>query len=372
MNRGAVASISASSLRYNLSVVRQVAPNSLVMAVVKTNAYGFGVQHVLPSLAGADGFAVATVQEGVALRELGIVKPVLALQGVMTQEELMMASLHNIQLVVHQVWQVGMLEQIQGSLTQPIGVWLKVNTGMNRLGVAQCDALICWQRLTALPNVELEVLMTHLACADEALSSSPHLVSQLSHFEACEQLIKPAKTSIANSAAIFRHPSTRTDWVRPGIALYGGLPCAVDAAESLKQLRPVMSLSAPVISVQFVEPGSSIGYGATYSVPQSGNTQPRRIAVVGIGYGDGFPRHIDRDQAVYLNGRYCTIVGRVSMDMITVDVTDAGEVSVGDSVELWGSHVSIDAIAHGAGTIGYELFCQLTQRVQRVVVQDFV
>lgn len=368
VSRETVAYISPSAIQRNVSLVKQMAPNSRVMAVVKADAYGLGLEHVLPALGEVDALAVASMPEAMTVRSMEPERPIIVLQGVRSPEELREAANHHFTVVVHQLEQIAWLEQVSGSWAPArLLVWLKLNTGMNRLGVRRQEAAACWGRLHRLASVEPVGVMTHFACADDARSSMT--VEQIRQFDDSVQALRPlpAAASLANSAAIMTVPQSHRQWVRPGIMLYGGSP---DGSEHIEQsvrekpsLAVAMTLVSRVIALQKVCAGDAVGYGATHRFTSDG-----LIAVVAAGYGDGYPRHVGLHQSVAIRGQLCPLVGRVSMDMLTVDVSQLPEVAIGDAVELWGPQVSIDQLAANAGTISYELFCQVTARVKRVVV----
>lgn len=353
------------ALLHNLSVLRQCMPDSRVLAMVKADAYGHGVAPVAHWLAeAADGLGVACLQEALDLRARGIRGPVAVMEGVFNDDELRQACAAELQLVVHSNHQVALLQsaaadgQWQG---QAVMVWLKVNTGMNRLGLRPAEALRAFLALQALPMVSRVGLMTHFACADELVSEMTD--AQIARFRALQETLAraqgaPVEDSLANSAAVLAWPEARGRWMRPGLALYGSSPFAEHTAAAF-DLRPVMTLQARVIAVFDVPAGETVGYGATWTAPA-----PTRVAVVSAGYGDGYPRHARSGTPVLINGQRCHLVGRVSMDMITVAV-DQVPVAVGDAVVLWGAGLPVDEVAAHAGTLAYELFCRLTPRVRR-------
>lgn len=370
MISNAVAFIDSSALSHNLSQVRRLCPESKVIAVVKANAYGFGVENVCSALTNTDAFAVATVSEAVRLRECGVSQPIYVLHGVRDAPELSAAIKLKLTITVHNERQLLLLGShgIDENMGQSLPVWLKINTGMNRLGCTPKEALQIWAQLHSISWVKPIGILTHFACSD--IASHALNEEQLSHFNCVLKSItkesgRSCEVSIASSAGILNLPKTRIGWVRPGIMLYGG-SCTQEHLPSNISIRPVMTLCSRIIAIQSVSLGQSIGYGATFTAPRD-----MTIAVVAIGYGDGYPRHIAEDQQVAIHGKLCQVVGRVSMDMITVDISALiveQPVSVDDRVELWGDQVSVDQLAMGAGTTSYELFCQLTNRVERVVI----
>lgn len=363
MSRGTRAVVDLAALQHNLSVVRRSAPASKVLAVVKADAYGHGLVPVARALAAAsDALGVATFEEGLALHQAGIERPVLLMEGVLSESQLLKAAQLGFQIVVHQPWQLAML--LGAELAQPLIVWLKVDTGMHRLGIAASDCANCWQQLRSSANVRNLVLMSHLACADEP--EHPLNRQQGELFSQLKQALGAQQASFANSAATLQRTDFHHEWVRPGLMLYGASPLDAAAAESC-DLRPVMHLQSRIISRTRVPAGESVGYGATWRAQQDTD-----IAVVAIGYGDGYPRHIDARAQVLIQGQLCPVVGRVSMDMITVDVSAVPDAQPNTAVTLWGAGLPVEALARSANTINYELLCQVTGRVERVYVNGGV
>jgi alanine racemase len=356
--------IQRSALLNNVAVLRQAMPKSRLLAMVKADAYGHGVSKLADWLAPVvDGFGVAFLQEALALREQGVRAPIAVMEGVFTADELMQAAQAELQLVVHSPEQVDLFAKAdpQGSAVM---IWLKVNTGMNRLGLRPADALRAYQRLNPLAGVSCIGLMTHFAAADELDSMLTD--TQVSRFRALHDALNREQgsalsDSLANSAAILAWPEATGEWMRPGIALYGSSPFPEQSAQFFG-LQPVMTMRSRIIAIQSVTAGETVGYGATWTA-----TQASQIAVVAVGYGDGYPRHARTGTPVLINGERCALVGRVSMDMITVDLGET-HAQVGDEVVLWGEGLDIDEVARFAGTISYELCCRLTNRPKRIYV----
>lgn len=354
MLAGPRALVDHSALRKNLAVVRRYAPRSRIWAVIKANAYGHGMEEAAAALDGADGFALARVEEAVRLREAGVGKPLLILEGAAFPDELEYAGRHGLELVLHQEEQVALLERVPAS--RPLRIWIKVDTGMRRLGflpevVPGLIARLSGNSRLANPPA----LMTHLANADDPQDGLTSLQ--------CRRLkaLLPGGRgilSIGNSAGVLAHPEARTEWVRPGIMLYGASPLINRSARELG-LSPVMTLASRIIAVRALRRGDAIGYGGTYVCEQD-----MPVGVVAVGYGDGYPRHAPSGTPVLIRGRRVPIVGRVSMDMISVDLRPVPDAALGDSVILWGQGLPVDEIAAGAGTIAYELFCGVTTRVR--------
>jgi alanine racemase len=349
--------IDTAALRHNLARVREFAPRSRLMAVIKANAYGHGIETAAAALADADAFAVARLEEALALRAAGFAHRVLMLEGAIDAAQLDAAARARIDLVVHNFEQIAMLEARRPA--DSIRAWIKLDTGMNRLGFRAGEFAGAYQRLCAAPGVAPEpTLVTHLASADEA--GNPMTQAQLAAFEEATRGL-PGARSVANSAAILAWPAAHADWVRPGLMLYGISPFA-DGSGSDHGLRPVMSFRSGVIAVKTVQPGETVGYGGDWRAGRE-----TRMAIVAAGYGDGYPRSVPSGTQVAIEGRRAGVIGRVSMDMFAVDATDLPRVAVGDSVELWGESLAVEEVARRAGTIPYVLTCAVSQRVPRVV-----
>ncbi len=347
------AEVSAAALRSNLARIRETAPSSRVMAVVKANAYGHGLIPTVMCLTDADAFGVARIEEALALRGAGVRHPIVLLEGVFNAEQLAEAARQSLQIVVHESEQLALLEQMRPG--HRFVVWLKIDTGMNRLGFRPSQMEQALARLAALGDRLHEVrLLTHFASADER--DDPATRQQLARFDVLTGG-RPHARSLANSAALFAYPETQADWVRPGLALYGVSPFADRIGASLG-LTPAMRLVSTVIAVREVPFGESVGYSGVWRAARDS-----RVAIVAAGYGDGLPRALPNGTPVLVNGRRAELVGRVSMDMIAVDVTGFENVRVGDLAVLWGPELPVEEIAAHAGTISYELLCSVSQRV---------
>ena len=356
MNELIRAVISGTALRSNLRTLRRRASGARVMAVIKANAYGHGLVPTALALPEADAFAVARLGEALALREAGVVQPIVLLEGVFDAAQLAIAARMAFDLVVHHPDQLALLEQ---QAARDFVVWLKVDTGMNRLGFRAEDAPLALARLKALQPALREIrLLTHLASADE--SDTTMTERQLARFAPLATSARLV-TSIANSAGLLAVPSAHADWVRPGLALYGVSPFADVAADSFG-LVPAMSLETTVIATRRVLEGESVGYGATWRAARDSN-----VAILAAGYGDGLPRGLPSGTPVEVAGQRAPMVGRVSMDMIAVDVTDIGDAAVGGRARLWGPGLPVEALAAAARTIPYELLCAVSQRVPLLV-----
>jgi len=342
--RSARVQIDGEALRHNLGRVKAYAPSSKVMAVIKANAYGHDVLTAADYLAAADAFAVAMPAEAVAIRRAGCTKPLVVLQGFANQEELKLCSKYDLQPVIHQQWQA---ELLYSSSRFGLDVWLKIDTGMHRLGVPLEAVDEAYQTLKSSAVVHSIRFMSHFANADDPshqlnnkqLEAFIHVISEYD-----------AGRSIANSAAIVSNANSHLEWVRPGIMLYGSSPLLERSAEEL-DLRPVMQFESRLAAIQQVRKGETIGYGSTWQCPED-----MPVGVVAAGYGDGYPRHAPPGTPVWINGQLCPSVGRVSMDSICVDLRDVDAIH-GDRAVLWGRELSVDTVASHAGTISYEILC---------------
>jgi len=354
------ATISQSALQHNLNVVKQYAPHSKIMSVVKANGYGHGLINVAHGLTDTDGFAVLGLNEAIDLREAGFEQTVLLLEGAFSADEVQLASGFNVDIVVHSMPQVEMLERAK--LLRPINIHLKMNTGMNRLGFVPNEYMTIFNRLKACKNVAEITLMTHFATADEDVG----IAEPLQRFQNTIKTLKQP-LSLANSAAILQHPEAHAQeiegsWVRPGIMLYGATPVSGTPASEFG-LKPVMRFTSEIIAVQTLEKGESVGYGNRFTA-----NKKTRVGVVACGYADGYPRHAPNSTPIAVSGKLTQTIGRVSMDMLFCDLTDAPEANIGAPVELWGNLVSVDAVAENSGTVGYELLCAVSRRVPMKVV----
>jgi alanine racemase len=361
MPRPILATIDLAAMRHNLAQARARAGRRKVWAIAKANAYGHGIERAVRAFEDADGLGLLDLAEAQRARDAGWRKPILLLEGFFEPTDLAVVDRLRLTVVVHGFEQIEMLERHRPP--QPIDVYLKLNTGMNRLGFAAADAQRALARLEALPHVRVVSLMTHFANAerDDARLGRAAPGEQLRAFEAVAQRWR-GERCFANSAALFLQPSIGGDAVRPGIALYGATPDPTVSAASLG-LRAAMTLRARLIGVQQLEAGDAVGYGSHFVAKQ-----PMRIGVVACGYADGYPRHAPNATPVAVDGVRTGTVGRVSMDMLCVDLSGVPAARVGSEVELWGGQVPIDEVAAAAGTVGYQLMCALAQRVPVVEV----
>ena len=351
MSRPLVARVNLAALRANLTKARERVADAQLLAVVKADAYGHGLMRVLPALSDADGLALLELDAAVALRERHYARRILLLEGFFAAQELPEIAARRLAVVVHHVEQIKMLEA--ATLPRPVEVFVKVNSGMNRLGFRPTEVHAIVERLSHTPSVAVLRLLTHLARAEE----EDGLREQLDLFEeACTGL--PYPRSLANSAGVIRYREVGGDYVRPGIMLYGSSPFPYDTAEMLG-LTPVMTLKSTLIGIQDLKANESVGYGGTYTAARA-----VRIGVVACGYADGYPRHAPNGTPVLVAGRKARLAGRVSMDLITVDLSEIPEARVGTPVVLWGEGLPVDDVAAAASTVGYELLCALAPRVR--------
>ena len=345
-------------MQHNLAQARMYAPMSRLWAVVKANAYGHGLERAMRGFATADGLALVETEGALQLRTSGWIKPILLLEGFFDASDIPLLAEHNINSAVHNIEQVKMLEYTQ--LYRPIDVHLKMNTGMNRLGFRPSEYAAAYKRLRAIPGVRNITHMTHFANADELEHPRLTIAEQVRRFRFGAGDL-PGERSLSNSGGVLHQPdlgdALSNDWIRPGIMLYGGTPGGRAAADY--GLRPTMTLRSEVIGIQELQAGDTVGYGSRFVAEG-----PMTVGVVACGYADGYPRHAPHGTPVVVDGVRTTLVGRVSMDMMTVDLTPIRNPRIGSKVLLWGDGLPIDEVASSAGTIGYELMCALAGRVR--------
>lgn len=351
-----MAQLDLQALKNNLQIVRRAAPGSRVWSVVKANAYGHGIDRIWSALSATDGFAMLNLEEAILLRERGWKGPILMLEGFFHADELPLFDKYRLTTSVHSNWQIKALQDAR--INAPLDIYVKVNSGMNRLGFQPDKARTVWQQLRALKNVGEMTLMAHFADAErpDGIAGAMVRVEQ-----AAEGLDCPR--SLSNSAATLWHPEAHFNWVRPGIILYGASPSGQWQDIANSGLRPVMTLRSEIIGIQTLKAGDTVGYGSRYRAMQE-----QRIGIVAGGYADGYPRHAPSGTPVWVNGVRTGTVGTISMDMLAVDLTPCPQAGIGSPVELWGHEVKIDDVASAAGTVGYELMCALAQRVPVVTV----
>jgi alanine racemase len=353
MARATTAHIHLDALRHNLAHIRRCAPHSKVMAVVKADGYGHGLERVAKTLSDADAFGVAALSDAQRLRTAGLSQKIVLLSGFDENDDLAQLRALDVDTVVHHGFQLEMLEQDSGSAIQ---VWLKMDTGMHRLGFAPEAFAAAYARLQMMPNVADDIVcMSHFASSDEL--ENPQTQSQSRCFDTHLPQGKAAQ-SLANSFGILAWPDSQRSWVRAGGALYG-LSVAQGKSGRDFGLKPAMSLSTRLISIQSVKAGERIGYAGSYVCPED-----MRVGVAAIGYGDGYPRNVKSGTPALLNGKPVPIIGRVSMDLMTIDLRTQPDAHVGDTLLLWGGDLPVELIAEAAGTISYELTCSITRRVR--------
>ncbi|MBY3623852.1 alanine racemase [Acinetobacter junii] len=352
--RQATIYIDSKALQYNLNRVKQLAPHSQIVSMVKANAYGHGVQDCLAALNATDAFGVACLEEALEIRRLGYTQPITLIEGVFTEDEMEDVIQQKLECVVHRHEQVEWLIQNKEAYNAlGLKVWVKLNSGMNRLGFKINEIIAVIHQLKSL-NFNC-VLTMHFANADV---DHPLNEQQIQQFLDVKNACEPILASCCNSAAIYKYPNLHFDYVRPGIMLYGATPFADKDVNEL-DLKPVMSFEAEIIALNQIQAGESVGYGSTFTA-----TNSMQIAIVSIGYGDGYPRAYVKPNYVAIDKQLTPVIGRVSMDMIAIDTTNL-QVKVGTKVELWGKTRLVDDVANAYGTIGYELLCRLSNRPQR-------
>ena len=351
----AEAVIDIDALQHNYRFLQAKCPSAKMIAVIKANAYGHGAVQFASALPQADAFAVSRLQEAVELREAGIAQPILLLEGCFCPDELQCASALNLHTIIHNQRQLEELEQ--ATLSRPLQVWLKIDTGMHRLGILPEQVDEYYQRVKESDNAGDEIgFASHFNCADELHSEAT--VKQIERFEQATHGYSSPK-SLSNSAGILHWPDAHYDWLRPGIALYGIAPRAESSGQE-EGLHPVMTLKSKLISLRQHKQGQAVGYGENWVA-----SRDTCIGVVAMGYGDGYPRTAPSGTPVLVNGRRVTIVGNISMDMITVDLGPDARDQVGDEVIFWGPGLPAEEVARHIGTLAYELVIKLTQRVKK-------
>lgn len=355
--RQATVYIDRAALQYNLNRVRQLAPTAKIVSMVKANAYGHGVKDCLAALQDSDAFGVACLQEALEIRELGFQQPITLIEGVFTKDEMPIVIERNIEIVVHQPEQVAwLIAHKDAYISKNLKVWVKLNSGMNRLGF---KLEVIKEVIQQLKSAGFTcVLAMHFANAD---ADHPLNDEQIRQFLEVKNDCAPILASCCNSAAIYKYPELHFDFVRPGIMLYGATPFADRDIYAL-DLKPVMTFSAEIIALNEIQAGEQVGYGSTFTADKA-----MQLAIVSIGYGDGYPRAFFAQNFIAIKGQKAAVVGRVAMDMIAIDVTGL-DVQLGTEVELWGKQRLVDDVAAANGTIGYELLCRLTQRPDRKVI----
>lgn len=360
MSRGAIVSINLSALKHNYTKIQQLTHHRSIIAMIKSNGYGHGLLRMANQLSQASALGVACLDEALVLREAGIKNNIICMEGFFDASEIPIMQQHQLIAVIHQSEQIAQLEK--ANIVEPLSVWLKIDTGMHRLGFPVDNALSAYEQLKNLAQVKTPIgLMTHLADADN--TDRAFTETQIKKFNEITAKLSGPK-SIVNSAGIMAYPKAHADWVRPGIMLYGVSPFSQRTGVE-EGLQPVMTLRAKIISIQHCQQGDAVGYGCTWHCPEA-----MPVGIVGIGYGDGYPRHAPNGTPTLIHGKICPLIGRVSMDMIAVDLRPLQQVAIDDPVVLWGEGLPVEKIAAQAGTIGYELLCGVTQRVKFIEVNS--
>ncbi len=358
MNPITYATIDLQAIQHNLSIVRRYAPNAQIMTVIKADGYGHGLLSVAKALTKADALAVARIDEAIRLRKAGFKQRVAVLEGFMNMDELDAFITYNLEAVIHCHEQVALLERKKSAWS--LSIWLKLDSGMNRLGFKSVDFAIVYQRLKACLAFDAKIhFMTHLANADDEND-----VKTLEQINLFRKTVKPFKgaCSIANSAGIFSWKTALSDWVRPGLMLYGISPFENKIGQQFA-LKPVMRLYSQLIAIKELQKGEAVGYGGTWVADKA-----TRLGIVAIGYGDGYPRHAKTGTPVLIKGQRVPLVGRVSMDMLAVDLSLQPHAKVYDLVTLWGDGLAVEEIATCADTIAYTLVCGITPRVKKIEI----
>lgn len=353
--RQATVYIDSEALQYNLNRVKQLAPTAKIVSMVKANAYGHGIKDCLAALSETDAFGVACLEEALEIRDLGYQQMITLIEGVFSENEMQIIIDQNIECVIHQQQQIEwLLTHKEAYIDQGLKVWVKLNSGMNRLGFKINEII---EVINTLKSEGFTcVLVMHFANAD--VENHPLNQQQINQFLQVKKACSPILASCCNSAALYQWPELNFDFVRPGIMLYGASPFAEKSVHAL-DLKPVMTLTAEVIALNHIQTGESVGYGSTFIADKEMD-----LAIVSIGYGDGYPRAFFKQNYVAIQGQSCRVIGRVAMDMIAIDVTGLNT-AIGTEVELWGKNRLVDDVAEANGTIGYELLCRLTTRPKR-------
>lgn len=356
MSRPILAQLDLQALKNNLQIVRRAAPGSRVWSVVKANGYGHGIESIWSALSATDGFALLNLEEAILLRERGWKGPILLLEGFFNADELPLLDKYRLTTSVHSNWQIKALQNAK--LHAPLDIYLKVNSGMNRLGFQPERVHTVWQQLRALQNVGEMTLMAHFADAEkpDGIDDAMVRINQAAEGLDCAR-------SLSNSAATLWHPEAHYDWVRPGIILYGASPSGQWQDIANCGLKPVMTLRSEIIGIQTLKAGDTVGYGSRYR-----SSGEQRIGIVAGGYADGYPRLAPTGTPVWIDGVRTGTVGTISMDMMAIDLTPCPQAGIGSPVELWGNEVKVDDVASAAGTVGYELLTALAPRVPVVTV----
>jgi alanine racemase len=352
MTRPVVVELDLNALRHNIKRIRELTPKTKILAMIKANAYGHGLIPVAKALASSsvEGFGVACSEEALYLRHAGIKQRIVLMEGLFSAEELPLLEKYKLDTVIHDQRQLSLLTQT--SFTKPVNVWIKINTGMNRLGFSTQDFAKIWQYCQACSWLNVVCVMTHFSHADH--QDKTKTLQQIKDFEQALQGLTIEK-SLANSAAILAYPHAHADWIRPGLLLYGVSPFA-ECSGVQHGLKPVMNLKSELIAINPVQAGDQVGYSGTWIAPDT-----MRIGVAAIGYGDGYPHSAKSGTPVLVNNKFAELVGQVSMDMITIDLSSHPDAKLGDPVCLWGTGLPIEQVANSTSTLRYELLCGINR-----------
>ncbi len=350
MSRPFTVELDLAALHHNVKRIRDIAPQSKILAMVKANAYGHGLISIAKALNDVEGFGVSCSEEALYLRQAGLTQRIVLMEGLFSKDEIPLLTDYELDTVIHDHNQLNLLSE--HPLPYPINVWLKVNTGMNRLGFLPRDFSEVLQKLDRCPWLKITCVMTHFSSADKSTDATTQ--TQIKLFE---QTLKKSTfpISLANSAAILAHSKTHADWVRPGLMLYGVSPFA-DSSASQFSLKPVMTLKSEIISIHPLEWGDRVGYGGTWSA-----SKPLRVGIVAIGYGDGYPHRAESGTPILVNGRLSELVGQVSMDMLVVNLSNQPDAKIGDPVVLWGTGLPIEQVAESTSSFRFELLCGINR-----------
>lgn len=352
MSRPFTVELNLSALHHNVKRIREIAPQAKILAMVKANAYGHGLVPIAQAL-DVEGFGVSCSEEALCLRQAGLTQRIVLMEGLFSSDELPLLARYELDTVLHDQRQLSFLTQ--NPLPGPVNVWLKINTGMNRLGFSLKDFLAVLQKLRTCPWLNIVCMMTHFSNANKPDDSMT--AHQIKQFEQVLTTLDNSaiEKSLANSAAILAYPNTHADWIRPGLMLYGVSPFLTSSGTQLA-LRPVMTLKSEIISINQLELGDRVGYAGTWIAPK-----PMRVGVVAIGYGDGYPHSAANGTPILVNGKLVELVGQVSMDMLTVDLSNQAEAKIGDPVVLWGEGLAIEQVAESTSCFRYELLCGINR-----------
>lgn len=352
MSRPFTVELNLSALRHNVKRIREIAPQAKILAMVKANAYGHGLVPIAQAL-DVEGFGVSCSEEAVCLRQAGLTQRIVLMEGVFSSDELPLLTRYELDTVLHDQRQLSFLTQ--NPLPGRVNVWLKINTGMNRLGFSLKDFLAVLQKLRTCPWLNIVCVMTHFSKANKPDDNMT--AHQIKQFEQALTTLdnNVIEKSLANSAAILAYPNTHADWIRPGLMLYGVSPFLTSSGTQLA-LRPVMTLKSEIISINQLELGDRVGYAGTWIAPKL-----MRVGVVAIGYGDGYPHSAANGTPILVNGKLVELVGQVSMDMLTVDLSNQAEAKIGDPVVLWGEGLAIEQVAESTSCFRYELLCGINR-----------